>query len=263
MTKKIEATIRTTATPEQCYAVWTQPEHLAGWFVDRAEGEAKPGGTLTWHFDKYGFSSSLKIVEIIENERLVMEHPGFGDLPPTVQEVTIARDGGETVIRLVHSGFRDDAEWDDEYEGVRSGWQIALGILRRYLDQHFGEPKRALLAMRPAAFEFDQLGPLFRDAGGLAKWLTSAGTIGAVGSDVALALRDGGTITGEVLADTGREVAVTWDEIRGILELKAFTYPQGSKTVALRATTWSLPDDLAAQTEEVLERALSRLVEAL
>jgi uncharacterized protein YndB with AHSA1/START domain len=45
--RMIRAEIATSATPEQAWAAWADPEKIAQWFVDRAEGEAKPGGTMT------------------------------------------------------------------------------------------------------------------------------------------------------------------------------------------------------------------------
>jgi activator of Hsp90 ATPase-like protein len=49
----IRAEIRTKATPQQAYDAWADPERLAHWFPDRAEGKAEPGATITWIFDKF------------------------------------------------------------------------------------------------------------------------------------------------------------------------------------------------------------------
>ena len=40
---------------------------------------------------------------------------------PFLLEVTIAREGGETVVTLVNSGFLDGSQWDEEFEGHRLG----------------------------------------------------------------------------------------------------------------------------------------------
>ena len=45
-----EAEIRTTATPEQVYEAWADPTKIAQWFVDKAEGKAERGATITWFF---------------------------------------------------------------------------------------------------------------------------------------------------------------------------------------------------------------------
>jgi uncharacterized protein YndB with AHSA1/START domain len=45
--KVIRAEIRTKATPQQAYDAWADPEKIAHWFPDRAEGKAEPGATIT------------------------------------------------------------------------------------------------------------------------------------------------------------------------------------------------------------------------
>jgi uncharacterized protein YndB with AHSA1/START domain len=49
----LRAEIRTKATPQQAYDAWADPEKIAHWFPDRAEGQAEPGATITWIFDKF------------------------------------------------------------------------------------------------------------------------------------------------------------------------------------------------------------------
>ncbi len=49
------------------------------------------------------------------------------------------RDGGSTVLRVVHSGLLGD-DWQDEYDALRRGWPFHLHTLREYLT-HF--PGRA------------------------------------------------------------------------------------------------------------------------
>jgi hypothetical protein len=45
------------------------------------------------------------------------------------------------VLRLVHSGFGADADWDDEYQGVENGWTFELRSLRHYLERHPGRKR--------------------------------------------------------------------------------------------------------------------------
>ena len=45
------------------------------------------------------------------------------------------RDGGSTVLRVVHSGLLGD-DWQDEYDALRRGWPFHLHTLREYLT-HF------------------------------------------------------------------------------------------------------------------------------
>ncbi len=44
--------------------------------------------------------------------------------------------GGQTVLRLVHTGFSTDASWDKQYDGTVRGWAFELRGLEHYLERH-------------------------------------------------------------------------------------------------------------------------------
>jgi len=257
----IRAEMRTRAAAQQAWEAWADPEKIVGWFVDRATGEGKTGGTMTWFFDSFGYVLPYKVVESIPGELFVLKwDPPQGDAG--ILEVQIAREGGETVVRLINSGFREDAQWNEEYEGTVSGWQMALAILKEYLENHFGRSKRTLLAIRPASFTYRQIREYFLEPSKLAQWLTTSGSIANVGDPCKLTLRDGNTLTGEVLARTKGEVALSWKEIGGALELKAF--PMGPQRFAgVRAMSWTLDETGAKQLESQLGAAVERLAALL
>ncbi len=258
----IRAEMRTSAPPQQVYEAWANPKKIAHWFPDKAEGEAEVGATITWIFDKFNYRIPYEVVRAEPGKCFAVQWnpPTGGD--PGILEVTIAREGGETVVRLVNSGFRDAAEWNEEFEGVESGWQMALALLKHYLENYFGTPRSSFLAMRPASFSCEALLLSHRTAEGLARWLTSTGGFGTVGERFSLALREGGTASGRVLAVTKGEVALGWDEIRGALELKAFS--MGSqKMLCVHGCGWGLSPERSKEIEQQMERALERLAAAL
>lgn len=236
--------LETTATPQQVWEAWAKPEIIAGWFADRAYGTPEKGSTITHVFEAFGLELPYQVVEAIPGETIVFDGIGPGGRPFR-QEIHIHKRGGRTVLELVHSGFDAEASWDDEFEGIDSGWQLALAVLRHYLETYFGRAKKTWLTMRPAPLDLGRANDLFRSREGLAAWLTDGnGEVGEVGDAVALSLRDGRHLGGLVLAWSGREVALSWPEIDGVLELKAFTSPAGTM-VGLRAFSWAdtPPDD--------------------
>lgn len=253
--RMIRAETRTSATPQQVWEAWADPEKIAAWFVDRATGEGKAGTIMTWFFDDFGFAQPLKVVESDPGKHFVLRwDPPEGD--PGILEIQIEREGGSTLVRLINSGFKEGAQWDDEYEGVNSGWQMSLAILKHYLENYFGRSKATLLIMQPAAFQYHQLLPNFLDPSKLSRWLTKSGAIGKAGERCNLVLRDGGNLTGRVLAVTSREVTLSWDEIGGTLELKGFSMgPQ--RVVGVRCMTWKLDRDAAARLKPDLEKAVA------
>jgi hypothetical protein len=63
---------------------------------------------------------------------------------PMVDEYTIERRDGKTVLRLVSSGISDAPEWDGFYNGTNSGWPAFFRTLRHYLEHHRGRPRTTI-----------------------------------------------------------------------------------------------------------------------
>ena len=251
--------MRTQATPEEVYEAWANPEEIARWFVDKARGKAGVGSIFTWIFEKFGYEIPYEVVAAEPGRRFALggEAPGSG---PFLLEVKIEREGGETVVTLVNSGFLDGSQWDEELEGIASGWTNALATLKLYLERYRGRNKTTILAMKKAGdYDYGQLLPYYATAEGLNGWLTTSAEIGGVGEPCSLRFSSGRTLTGRLLAKTAWEVALSWDEIHGMLELKGFRFPGAGRVVAARVLSWGMPEELAPALERELENALEKL----
>lgn len=259
--RTIRMEIRTSATPAELWDAWADPEKLAQWFPDRAEGTAVEGRTLMWYFDRFKYAIPYEVYSAVPGRHLVLtgQPPGR---PRFYLEIEIRGEGGTTVLELTNSGFLDRSGWDDEYEGIVSGWRMSLAILKLYAERYFGTPRAQFFAMRPAAYEVADLLPYYRDSKLLGSWLTIAGAIGEEASSYELTLRDGGTASGQVIAVTGWEVGLSWREIDGYLGLKGFAIP-GGRAVAIHGCSWGLSESAAAALEPRFEAALGRLTSLL
>ena len=127
----IRAEIRTKASPQQAYDAWADPEKIAHWFPDSAEGRAEPGATITWVFDTFNYRVPYEVLVAQPPEKFTVRWNPPPGMNPGVLEVTISKEAGDTVIRLVNSGFREGAQWDDEFEGIDSGWRMSLAKLKQ------------------------------------------------------------------------------------------------------------------------------------
>lgn len=258
----IRTEVTTRASPDEAYEAWADPQKIAHWFPDRAEGQAVRGATITWIFDKFNYRIPYEVLRAEPGKHFAIRWNPPPGMNPGILEVTISKESGNTVIRLVNSGFREGAQWEDEYQGVDSGWRMALAMLKLYLENYFGIPRSSFLAMKPAEYSAEELQEFHRTPTGLARWLTAGGGFGAVGDTFVLELRGGGRVSGRVLAMTARETELSWEEIHGVLELKAFSMgPQ--KMLAVRGCGWGWPAAEAREVQGRMEEALERLVQAL
>jgi uncharacterized protein YndB with AHSA1/START domain len=241
--RTIRASTRVKTSPARAWAAWADPQQIANWFVDRAEGEAKPGETMTWFFDVFNYRQPVPIVEATPGETFVV---GSGDLPgphghPYLMEITIAREEGDTVVRLVNSGFSEDERFDDEYDGVVSGWQMALATMKHWLERFPDRRRHHRIALQPARYSYESLAPYFSSVQGRRRWLEPTAPADA-----------------PTLVETGREVLLAWDAQHAVLGLKAFRMgPQ--QMLALDFSTWAQPPNDLAGIERGLHEALVRL----
>jgi hypothetical protein len=192
------------------------------------------------------------------------ESPGR---PPALQVVTLEPQGGRTLLRLSNSGFGEGPDADDELGGVDSGWELALATLRHWLESE--PPGRAWshLTLRPAAFEYDRIQPLYRTPAGLLRWLADAAEVSPqplrMGSAVTLAFPGGRRLAGRVLASSVREVLLSWPETEGTLGLKCFAMGPGTRALCLHFRAWPKDPAALADVPALLDAAVARLADAV
>jgi len=262
--RAVRKEVRIHASPEAVWDAWAKPEEIARWFVDRAEGEMAPGETVAWIWESFGYRIPVEVYEAVRSEYLAFggEPPGR---PPALQEVFIEPAGGAgggTVLRLVNSGFLDGPDWDEELEGVDSGWELALATLARYLESYAGRDRAHCFEMRPLGqVAYAVVMQLFSTRRGLESWAGGSARLDVEplrrGTSVNLGLAGGLTLRGEVLAASRREVLLSWPEVDGVLALKAFSAgPECA--VALDWSSWG-GAERAPEVEAWLAAAADRL----
>jgi uncharacterized protein YndB with AHSA1/START domain len=180
-TRAFEMTIEI-AVP--CDAVWqaiTSAEELVRWFPTEANVTPGQGGTWVISWDgKWPWNTAIEIWEPNRHLRLVdtnsrpydargeAVNTSVAPLPIAIDWYLDAR-GGSTSLRLVHSGFGRGGAWDDEFEGVSTGWLLELNGLKHYLERHRGTDRtmtwsRTLLPASAAA-----VWPRIAGAGGIVR----------------------------------------------------------------------------------------------
>lgn len=255
--------IRIEATPQEVWDAWARPERIARWFVDRAEGDMARDREVVWCFDTFDYRLPVQVYEALPGRRLLfgVEAP---DRPPALQEVVVVQEGGATRLRIANSGFGEGAQWDDELEGVDSGWELALATLEHALEEQPGRERLHRIALRPATFEYGTVQRLFTTGAGLERWLTAGGDHGGApleaGDPVRWELADLGPLEGRVLVRTPRELMVTWPARRGLLTLKAFAMGP-TRAVALDWQSWA--GEEGELPEGWLEARVAALADAL
>lgn len=133
--KTVEAEITIDADAATVWRALTEGEELKRWFGLDARVTPGAGGAIALSWGEGEWEAPIELWEPNRHLRTV-------DAPPSKAAIDyyIEAKGGETVLRIVQSGFGADA-WDDELDTLSSGWRAFLFTLRNYLEQHRGEPR--------------------------------------------------------------------------------------------------------------------------
>lgn len=142
--KKVVAELTINASPEEVWRAISEGEGIKRWFTLDARVTPGEGGAVWMSFGE-GMEWEVPI-RIWEPNR----HLGTADPAPSPIAVDyfIESRGGETVLRIVHSGFAADT-WDDELDTLNSGWRAFLAALKNYLERHPGEPRSVAYFRHP------------------------------------------------------------------------------------------------------------------
>jgi uncharacterized protein YndB with AHSA1/START domain len=142
--RTIELTVEIQAPAAQVWRALTTPEEIARWFAPIVTGSTALGEQTTFSWG-YAGGEYTDIVSARDEGR----HLRWGDDSLVTDWFIEARAGGVTVLRLVHSGWGDGAEWDEQYDATAGGWRYFLFNLRQYVEHHAGEPRTAIIDRRP------------------------------------------------------------------------------------------------------------------
>src|SRR5476651_321468 len=123
-------------------------DRLSQWLVDKASGWPGVGSTLALTWERFNCTLEYQVAEAKPCERLVWKTrmpAGFQTLT-----VTIRREGGQTVVEL-REAAPDNAP-DVSQSASESSWQMALAVLKLYLEKYFGQDRHSFFSIKAADF---------------------------------------------------------------------------------------------------------------
>lgn len=162
--RTVERTLTIKAPPEVVWKALTEAEELKRWFPTDARTKPGKGGLIwiSWGAPWEG-ECAIDIWEPGRHLRTAWPWSGGsepfdkGTKPVLYVDYFLEGKGGETTLRLVHSGFGMGAEWDTEYEGVSNGWNFELRSLRHYIERHLGKDRRVVWSRKRTPLEREEV----------------------------------------------------------------------------------------------------------
>lgn len=226
-----------------------QPRGIVNWQSDEAEGDVRLGGRLRLHWAALDSTVELEVIAF-EPKRVLGLRQG---------KTAVEFHFQEREVTLVHHGLRSD----DDVEGLRSSWRLALAQLAHYVERHPGRQRRVEWLIRHARVS-PELFYLSLTEPQLSRWLIQQGSIPAEGEPYELVLRNDLRLSGRVLANVpGRDVALSCreagDAVLAFRTLPAPTAP-GARFVAAVWSEWGPPRPSSDDIVEALGDGLDELL---
>jgi len=122
----ISTSVRIAAPPEVVFPYFTDPKLMVSWIGERADLDARPGGTFALDFEGTAARGSYVAVEPPHRVVFTWGIPEDATMPPgtSTVEVVFVADGADTIVNLTHRDLPPDRE-----PSHREGWEGCLGAL--------------------------------------------------------------------------------------------------------------------------------------
>lgn len=136
------------APRDEVWRALSEPRGVASWFAPRVELRPGVGGEVRWRWGElHDWPLRIEVWEPGRKLRLAYDSSvddGAGGKRPLLIDFHLEGRGGSTVLRLVHSGFGPEADFDQEYDGIGRGWPVELQSLKLYLERHRGQERQVV-----------------------------------------------------------------------------------------------------------------------
>jgi uncharacterized protein YndB with AHSA1/START domain len=122
----ISTSVRIAAPPEVVFPYFTDPQLMVTWIGERADLDARPGGTFALDFATTAARGSYVAVEPPHRLVFTWGIPDDAALPPgsSTVEVVFVAEGADTIVHLTHRDLPPERE-----PAHHEGWVTCLGVL--------------------------------------------------------------------------------------------------------------------------------------
>lgn len=141
MTLKFEVSGRINRPVEEVFEAVVDPEKLSGYFTTGgAKGRLETGATVSWDFHDFPGAFPVKVVEVKQNRRIVLEWAGgdsvdeAGGYNTRVTMRFEPLEDGRTLVSIAEEGFRDTEGGRKASYSNCSGWTQVLCAMKAYLE---------------------------------------------------------------------------------------------------------------------------------
>lgn len=241
------------AAPDVIWKACASARGLARWQADEVEGELRTGSQLKLYWRAFGASVELSVLESLPYQRLRLRNG--------TSEVTFELE--DEAVVLTQYGLAAD----DDVEGLRSSWRVALSQLAHSVERHPGRQRHVEWAVSQVHVAPETLHLFMTDRDLLRLWLGETDTSLTEGDAYRLTVHDGPLLEGKVLACVaGRDIAFSCSNLGDaavVFRTLPLAMSPNARLLAVSVSEWGRATRGAERLLERLGGALSRLTTLL
>ncbi len=131
---KVEMLIRKPV--EEVFEAFINPEITTKFWFTKSSGRIKAGTQVTWYWEMYNFSVQVKVREIIENKRILIDWGNY-DSATSVEWIFIPYGNNATYVSITNSGFKGDGDkLVSDVLDSKGGFTWVLAGAKAWLEHH-------------------------------------------------------------------------------------------------------------------------------
>jgi uncharacterized protein YndB with AHSA1/START domain len=147
MELKFQVAGRIAKPVEQVFEAVADPAQLSRYFTTGgAKGRLETGATVSWDFHDFPGAFPVQVIEVVPNERIVLEWEAYEGKPEGGEAVTgagyntrvtmrfEALDDGRTLVTIAEEGWRETEKGLRGSYGNCEGWTGMLCALKLWLE---------------------------------------------------------------------------------------------------------------------------------
>ncbi len=149
MELKFRVAARIAKPVHEVFEAVVDPRQLSSYFTTGgAKGRLETGATVTWDFHDYPGAFPVRVIEVVPDQRIVLEWQAAEGEPPNVEgggvtdvdyntTVTMtfkALEDGRTLVEIAEEGWRETQGALDASYGNCQGWSQMLCALKAWLE---------------------------------------------------------------------------------------------------------------------------------
>lgn len=134
MELKANVSLQINKSAAEVFQAIVTPEKMCSYFTTTASAPMEAGSTVIWTWSDAGAECEVKVVEVIENEKIVYKWSVMGTEGSTVEMTLKSESNNRTFVNVVETGWPLDEKGAAMLAQQTGGWMNMLCCLKAFVE---------------------------------------------------------------------------------------------------------------------------------